>query len=608
MIKLLVIPLFFHVIFAYAGENPGSSKKQSLPPNKIAANCNPGIAFTDLFINNVRAGLLTGGDTWWDLNNQKYEVPAGSGKHSLFAGSLWFSGYDAGGQLLVAAQTYRQTGTDYWPGAVDTTTVDIDATRCLYYDNHWKVNRQEVVDFVAGGTATPDIMSWPGNGSAIENEGHFLAPFVDANADGIYNYLDGDYPGFNLSSPFPTIPGTTIPLCENYLLGDQSVWWVINDVGNIKTESGSLPIGLEIHCQAFAYQSTLPSVNHATFYKYKVINRSSQTFSNMYFGQWVDPDLGHGPDDYVGCDVIRGLGYCYNGDMYDDTPSGYGTDPPAVGVDFLKGPVADMQDGIDNDRDGCTDCTFIDSAGTTIVLSELILPETISMSKFMTYDNVNGSPTGNPNGFSDFNNYLNSIWLDGQPLTYGGNGRDPSAPVCNFMYPGTTDPAFITDWTEVSAGNAPNDRRFIQSAGTFSMEPGEVNYITTAVVWARQSGGGPMGSLALLQQYDSEIQQLFTQCYDFTGVGLSEAELNHLIKIYPNPAIDEIVIDMSLPPGSRPQIDLFNTKGEKVITAQPGNASFYRMSVKELAAGNYFCRVSIDGKSHFSSKVLVIKP
>ena len=34
----------------------------------------------------------------------------------------------------------------------------------------------------------------------------------------------------------------------------------------------------------------------------------------MYFGQWVDPDLGYYLDDYVGCDVSLGLGICYNGD------------------------------------------------------------------------------------------------------------------------------------------------------------------------------------------------------------------------------------------------------------------------------------------------------
>ena len=31
---------------------------------------------------------------------------------------------------------------------------------------------------------------------------------------------------------------------------------------------------------------------------------------------------------------------------------GYGFNPPAIGVDFFQGPLADPNDGIDNDRDG----------------------------------------------------------------------------------------------------------------------------------------------------------------------------------------------------------------------------------------------------------------
>ena len=55
-----------------------------------------------------------------------------------------------------------------------------------------------------------------------------------------------------------------------------------------------------------------------TFYSYKIINRSTETLNETYFGQWVDPDLGNYQDDYVGCDVELGLGYCYNGDADDD--------------------------------------------------------------------------------------------------------------------------------------------------------------------------------------------------------------------------------------------------------------------------------------------------
>ena len=55
---------------------------------------------------------------WWNLSDGKYEIPKNSGKHSMFAGSLWIGGLDDDDQLKVAAQTYRQSGNDFWPGPI----------------------------------------------------------------------------------------------------------------------------------------------------------------------------------------------------------------------------------------------------------------------------------------------------------------------------------------------------------------------------------------------------------------------------------------------------------------------------------------------------------
>ena len=63
-------------------------------------------------------------------------------------------------------------------------------------------------------------------------------------------------------------------------------------------------------------------INNMTFYSYEIINRSTFTLQNTYFSQWVDPDLGYSFDDFVGCDVKRGLGYCYNGNATDGPGTG----------------------------------------------------------------------------------------------------------------------------------------------------------------------------------------------------------------------------------------------------------------------------------------------
>ena len=100
------------------------------------------------------------------------------------------------------------------------------------------------------------------------------------------------------------------------LKGDQTIWWVFNDMGNVHTESMGQPIGMEIRAQAFGF-STNDEINNMTFYTYEIINRSTYELRETYFSQWIDADLGYAWDDYVGCDVKRGLGYCYNGKEVD---------------------------------------------------------------------------------------------------------------------------------------------------------------------------------------------------------------------------------------------------------------------------------------------------
>jgi len=494
---------------SFAKMNVGANRLAATPNNvaKVAANCPVTTAQIDLDVNQVRARVLVGGDLWWDPFGQLpyYEVPIGSNKNSIYSGALWIGGFDQSNQLLVAGQTYRQAGAnDFWGGPISkdpsTGAVGIADPRCLEFDRFWVIRRDEVEQFIADGTTTADIESWPGNGNVGNGELPFLAPYFDANNDGTYNFEDGDYPYFKLDGDYPTDPNTNETICNDYLFGDKCIWWVFNDVGNIKTETTSNPIGLEIRAQAFAF-STNDDINFMTFYKYQIINRSSNTLDSTYFGVWCDPDLGNAGDDYVGCDVGLGLGFCYNGDPDDDGGGGYGLNPPAVGIDFFQGPLADTGDGIDNNRDG-----RVDEPG-----------EQITMSRFVYYENTNNIPTGNPAVLDDYYEYLSGSWLDGQVITYGGSGRGsgPGATTtpCEFMFPGTSDPKFSTPWSMVTADIQPTDMRWLQSAGVFTLNPGAVNYITTGVVWGRANSGGPLASVSVIKRADDKAQRLFNNCF-----------------------------------------------------------------------------------------------
>jgi hypothetical protein len=465
----------------------------------FSATCRPAQAKIDLDINNVRAGLLAGGDMWWDFTTSKYEIPKGSGVTSIFNGALWFGAMDDGGQLMTSAQTYRSTGNDFWAGPIDTLTLGTQDSVCHEFDRFWKLNRSEVEAFTQhyndpSYTIPEAILSWPGNGDASRGHAHYLAPFKDADGDGIYNPYNGDYPAFAMN-------GT--PDCNTDLLGDQAIWWVFNDVANAHTETGSQEkFGMEVHAMAFAFR-TNDALNDATMYRYQIINRSSGNWNQMWMGQFSDVDLGKFDDDYVGCDVGRGMGYAYNGTVYDGgptpTPYTYGAHPPAVGFDFLQGPVADISDGIDNDRD-----SVLDESG-----------ERIKMSMFK-YWGSDYTVVGNPEAAIHFYRFLQGQWKDGTPQSYGGNGYGNPTPAM-FMYPGNSDPY---GWGTGGAPQAPwyenvtpADRRFLQSVGPFTMAPGEVETVVIGVPWARDTAGNNLDAIVKLQQADDHLQQMFDNCF-----------------------------------------------------------------------------------------------
>ncbi len=315
------------------------------------------------------------------------------------------------------------------------------------------------------------------------------------------------------------------------LFGDQTFFWIFNDKGNVHSESQGQPIGMEIRAQAFAF-STNDEVNNMTFYNYVLINQGTQTLQDTYFGTWIDCDIGGHVDDFVGCDVQRGLGYSYNGNAV-DLPStlspGYGENPPAVGVDFFEGPYQDA-DEIDNplttDINEAIELRGIPYRGIGIGYGDGIIDnERYGMRKFL-YHNSGSSPNGVPEAPTHFYNYLRGFWRNGQRMAYGGNALTEASGAnldiaADYMFPGDTDPfnwgtlgTAVDAWTEISSGNPPADRRFMQSAGPFTLEPGEFNNITMGVVYARSFSGDPFESVKLLQSADDKAQALFDNCFE----------------------------------------------------------------------------------------------
>lgn len=552
--SILLLLLGLSSTFLYSKEPVNWKQKKKNPGPVVQANCAPATAFQYLEFNNVRALMENSGRMWQDAaTGASYEVPIGSGKTSLFAGALWMGGMDVNGQLKLAAASFGGVGNDYWPGPLNVSTAEIDPATCLKWDKFFKITVDEVKAFVAFKTTgepvdyqTPNsILDYPAHGNTSKGQDYYLAPFIDVNGDGIYDPRNsGDYPAYDIQGKAD---------CKKGLFGDETYWWIFNDKGNIHSSSQGPSIGMEIHAQAFAF-ATNDEINDMTFYNYELINRSTFTLTETYFGQWVDPDLGHADDDYVGCDVERGLGYCYNGNAIDGTGDvhHYGAQPPAIGVDFFQGPYQD-KDGIDNQYleniSNAIQQKGIPYKGLGIGYSDSLADnERFGMRKFVYYNN-DFSVTGNPEDALDYYNYLRGVWKDGTPMTYGADGHSGTV-LCDYMFPGDSDPldwgtrgvSAPSNWTEETAGNTPRDRRFIQSAGPFVLEPGAVNDITVGVVYARAASGGPYASVQKLRVADDKAQALFDNCFkvlngpDAPVLTIQELE-NSLVLYIQNPKV-----------------------------------------------------------------------
>ena len=547
--------------YKYIGApNPGMTTQNGGQSSESrSAACAPATALLDLEWNNVRATIETGGNMWQNRANgtAAYEVPKDGGVSSVYAGGLWMGGKSQDQTLKLAAVTFRNNGNDFWTGPLTNDgTAEVTAETCLEYDRFTVTLREDAIrhrtywDLVASGAPAEQIaqifpegyqmpsyfLSYPAHGNTAAGQDFYLAPFKDYNANGIYDPEFGDYPWYDFLREIDCAQRRRedqVPL-----FGDQTYYWIFNDKGNIHTESQGQAIGMEVRAQAFAF-STNDEVNNMTFLNYVMINQGSQTLTETYFGSWVDADLGYAYDDYVGCDVQRGLGYCYNGDGFDEAATGslgYGQNPPAVGVDFFEGPYQNsdsLANPLTSDILAAEDSLGIPYRGLGIGYGDTIVDnERFGMRRFVYYNNSTNPTNGEPASPQHFYNYLRGIWKNGQEMLFGGNGVSGSGVVsgmpAQYMFPGDSDPynwstygavppASAIPWTEQSAGNAPNDRRFIQSAGPFTLEPGDYNNITLGVVWARAVGGDPFESVELLRLADDKAQSLFDNCFELVN-------------------------------------------------------------------------------------------
>lgn len=430
------------------------------------------------------------------------------------------------------------------------------------WEKIWKVTQGQIDQFRAdqavGAVAWnsyPDIETWPAHGDISKGEMANQAPFIDVNNDGNYDPLnDGDYP------------------C---IKGDQALWWTFNDDAAFHTESGGASFGVQVKAMAYSYDCDgpcpTPWLDHTTFYQYKIINRSTTNYQDVYLGVWMDIDLGNYSDDYIGSDSALGLAFGYNGNAIDAGATGYGANPPAFGTKLLETP----------------------NGG--------------GMTNMMYYAN-DFSTTGNPELPDHFYNYLRSQWKDGTPLVSTGNGYGAGTPT-NYAFSG--DAGFcgtpVFGWSEVSAGNMPFDRRFLQSYGPFDLNAGDEVTFEVAAIWARGMYNDNLGSVCELKNAADSMQTWFNAqpVCNPSVVNRAEPVLAAEVNIYPNPTQDQVFVDFDEPLKREMQLQIFDQLGRLVHSQSlMSGSSKLTVSTSSLADGVYLMKFQSE-KEGFAHKLVV---
>ncbi len=440
------------------------------------------IQYDFISINTILMYLSNNGDM--ALNNTTnaagLEWPQGSGKNAIFEDGIIWGGFVAG-ELRVGGSAYRH---GLQPGPLDESGNPANPQDPKYHI--FKVRRITATTFTAMTVSEQerlkkDYMEWPADTKPPYDK---YAPFT--NRDGVAGYQP-DFDKWLAEQAEPDLKKHVVD--EPFFIGDEVIYYVSNDMDPAITTYlyGTKPIGIEIQVLLWGYQSTGP-LGNMIFTKYSFVNRGTDDLVDAYVSKWSDPDLGDANDDYVGIDTTLSLGYVYNGIARDAV---YGI-PPAAGYDFFQGPIVP----------GAPTDTAVYNFGKKGGYKNL------QVSSFAFY--INGSQIyrdpaqGTAAGGIEMYNYQKGLVWNGNPFVDPTTGLDTK-----FCLAG--DPITKKGWVD-GILNRPDDRRFLMTAGPFTLKKNERQEVVVATIIGR--GSDRLSSIQVLKYYDKFAQIAFANNFD----------------------------------------------------------------------------------------------
>lgn len=481
-------------------------------------------------------------------NSPGFEWPAGSGKHLVFTNGMSIAAKYQGA-LRMAVASFKGEYKPGYTGSMSNFTSD----------NRFKIYKVKKSDS-------------PGSSWDYDNWGlmvPFGAPYIDVNHNGVYN------PGVDK----PGIQGAAETIFMSLTDSDPASHTTGEGFGG-----GTQPLYCDLRLTLWTYD--IAPLKDALFIKYKFINKSFVQWTNVYIGNFFDPDLGDSDDDYISCDTLRNLGIAYNADNED---SDYGVAPPAFGSVFLK------------------------------------TPQNFGMKFFVPSYNHNpapapcvAEPTGDPLGAY---NVFKGLKKDGTPWML--HQSNPLTPV-RYIFSG--DPESNSGWTEkkgmtidCGGGNPivynimlPGERRMLMNTGAenFNMNPNDTAEIVSVQFAAR--GNTNLNSVTRLKQLADSIKTIYNNGFSIEVNPISQIipDKFNLYQNYPNPFNPVTNIKFDVPKKTFITLEVFDVSGRliSVMVKKEVEAGQYEVSFEgmNLSSGIYFYRLKTDAVM-MSKKMLLLK-
>lgn len=556
-----------------------------------AQPCPVSLSSAGLTGKNVRALILNGGDIFTDFERgQFFPNPAGTVKDpsTFFAAGLWIGGMDSGGNLKIAAPSYRSTGqNEFWAGPLGVNG-ETNGPVCTLWDKHFLVKRSEIEAFkvqlpgfinnpAVAIAQYPTIMGWPGKGNPyfykvwgfdLPANGQEMAPYTDKNNDGIYNPLKGDLPAVYLRGKAPFVPF-------------EMVWSVFNDQGGGQKHgaTGSPAIHLEVQLTAWTLDcsKTSAAINGTIFTSHKIINRGVELLDSTFIGIWADLDLGCPNDDYVGSRPDLNCFFGYNQDLTDGYPDNFCAHNVATFPD--QPPVQTV--------------TFLNT----------------SMDRFIAYsstaDEVFPLGAGHPTNGLEHYRYLTGHFQDGTPITVGGTGYNAGIGTpTNFAFPG--DPSDSNQWSMCSANLPRADRRVVAAHHLGKLLPGQIEELTLAWTAHQNAPFSTPCQLGNMEQEVKNIQAAYAASFaDPCKTTPTNSPEQPLIRLLPNPASD--VVRMEMADADIREVRLFSPDGRLLKTIQNIDQPSFTLDLAGLIPGIYTVQV-LTKEGVCSGKLCVARP